>query len=119
MSEETIDNDLPEKEPKKVNRFLPVIILAAIMGIGFLFKSMHWPGHGLLLIISLSLLASYAACIILYYHKNDLFTNLGATVFIIIAFRYILMNFIEFGWYVAGAIFITGFILFALLLARR
>jgi len=119
MDEETLDNEQLEKEPKKVNRFVPVILLSILLGTGFLFKLMHWPGHGLIIIVSLSLLASYAACFILYYHKNDFVTNFASAAFLIIAFRYILVNFIESGWYVAGAIFITGFVLFVLLLARK
>ncbi|MFZ5553293.1 MAG: hypothetical protein ACOZCO_09275 [Bacteroidota bacterium] len=117
MSDEILDDER-KKPVKKVNRYLPAYILLALLGVGFLFKNMHWPGSGLIILVSLSLLASYAACSIYYYYKNDWISNIGFAAFIVITLRYILTNFIDLGWYVAGGVFTAGFIVFFFLAKR-
>lgn len=82
--------DAPEEKKQIKPNYRPLFIWAFLIFTGIIFKIQHWPGNGLLILISTSGITAYALSKVLFIYKTEnilfLVTTLLSLVWIGILF---------------------------------
>lgn len=79
MTDDLIDQ--PSDNQKKFNKNNLLYALCFVVFIGFMFKQMHWPGSGVLLVVGGGLSVGYCGGLLIFFKQHFLFEVLGMILY--------------------------------------